>query len=66
MERFISALFRVFAPTSDIKPGDVVVDAYSKNRVTVERVDGDRAAVVWFEGSTLHRGSLLCRNLTIA
>lgn len=48
---------------SRISVGDVVTDRYDGKRVTVERIEGKRADVVWFEGSTLHRGSLLLRNL---
>lgn len=66
MKRFISAICHVFAPISDIKPGDVVVDAYSKKRVTVEFIAGDRAAVLWFDGAELHHGAILCRNLSPA
>lgn len=46
--------------------GDVVIDRYSGTKVTIERVVGDRAEVVWFEGSTCRRGSLLMRNLSLA
>lgn len=45
--------------------GDVVVDKWDGKRKTIERVSGNRAQVVFFEGTTLHRGSLLQRGLTL-
>ncbi len=48
------------------RAGDVVIDGYNGVQKTVERVTNDRAELCWFEGSTLRRGSLLMRNLTLA
>lgn len=54
MIRKILARLGRYAP----KPGDVVLDRYDGQRKTVEAVeDKGRVALVWFEGSTLRRGS---------
>lgn len=39
-----------------MKPGDVV--KINGMPVTVEAVDGESVKIVWFEGSTCHRGSV--------
>lgn len=65
MGRFLNWLLCIPA-ASKFRVGDVVIDGYDGKRVTVERVEGGRAVVVWFEGTKLRRGSLLTRNLKLA
>lgn len=65
MMKFLNWLLCIPA-APDFRAGDVVIDGYDGKRVTVERVEGGRAAVVWFEGTTLRHGSLLTRNLKLA
>jgi hypothetical protein len=65
MNKFLDRLWRAISFTP-FRAGDVVIDRWDGKRVTVERVEGGRAAVVWFEGTTLRRGSLTTRHLKLA